>query len=128
MLRQTAQSQLNNMRHQKKTIKLGRVQGPRKSLLRGLANNLILHETMVTTKAKAKAIRSVIEPLITKAKKNRPVDHENIIKILYTGQAIKKLITEIAPRYSERHGGYTRIIKIGPRFNDRAEMVRIEFV
>ncbi len=116
------------MRHQKKTSKLGRVKAPRSALMRGLADSLILHEFMVTTKAKAKAMRSVVEPLITKAKKNRPVDRENITKILYTGKAIKKLITEIAPRYAERRGGYTRIIKIGPRFNDRAEMVRIEFV
>lgn len=116
------------MRHKKNSIKLGREKGPRKALLRGLAENLVLHGSIKTTKAKAKAVRTVVEPLITKAKKNRPVDKENISKVLYTGKAINKLIKEIAPKYTERHGGYTRIIKIGPRASDSADMVKIELV
>lgn len=116
------------MRHKKKSIKLGREKGPRKALLRGLAENLVIRGSMKTTKAKAKAVKTVVEPLITKAKKNRPVDLENISKVLYTGGAINKLIKEIAPRYAERRGGYTRIIKIGQRAKDGADMVKIEFV
>lgn len=116
------------MRHQKKGVKLGREIGPRKALLRSLSESLILHEGIMTTKAKAKAIRGVVEPLVTKAKKGRPIDIEGISKVLYTGAAIKKLTKEIAPRYLERRGGYTRIVKLGNRFNDSAEMVRIEFV
>ncbi len=116
------------MRHQKKNIKLGRERGPRIALLRGLAESLILSEGITTTKAKAKAVRSLVEPLVTKAKKGRTVDLENITKVLYTGKAIKKLTKDLAPRYTERRGGYTRIIKLGNRFNDSAEMVRIEFV
>lgn len=116
------------MRHQKKTVKLGREIGPRKALLRNLAESLVLHEGITTTKAKARALRTIVEPLITKAKKGRPVDLEKITKVLYTGKAIKKLTKELAPRYVERQGGYTRIVKLGNRFNDSAEMVRIEFV
>jgi len=116
------------MRHQKKTVKLGRTKAPRKALLRNLAESLVIHESIVTTKAKAKALRPFIEPLVTKAKKNRPVDRENINKVLYTGKAIKKLINDIAPRYKERPGGYTRITKLGSRFTDGAEEAKIEFV
>jgi large subunit ribosomal protein L17 len=116
------------MRHQKKNIKLGRTKAPRKALLRSLAESLILHDAIVTTKAKAKALRTVVEPLVTKAKKNRPVDKENINSVLYTGKAVKKLVEVIAPRYKDRQGGYTRMIKLGTRPNDGAEKVKIEFV
>lgn len=116
------------MRHQKKNIKLGRELGPRKALMRSLAESLILHEGITTTKAKAKALKTVLEPLVTKAKRGKPVDMEKIMEVLYTKKAITKLMKEIAPRYTERKGGYTRMTKLGNRFNDSAEMVRIEFV
>ncbi|MBI2436258.1 MAG: 50S ribosomal protein L17 [Candidatus Magasanikbacteria bacterium] len=116
------------MRHNKKQVKLGRVKAPREALLRNLAESLVLHGSIVTTRAKAKAVRGVIEPLITKARKNRPVDREKINQVLYTGKAIAKLINEIAPRYAERPGGYTRMTKMGFRPNDGAQKVRIEFV
>lgn len=116
------------MRHRKKTIKLGRVKGPRKALLRSLAESLVLHESIITTKAKAKALQQVIEPLVTKAKKNREVDREKINSVLYTGKAVFKLINQIAPKYTGRQGGYTRVTKIGYRMNDKAEKVKIEFV
>lgn len=116
------------MRHRKKEVKLGRTKAPRTALLRNLAESLILHDAIVTTKAKAKAVRSVVEPLVTKAKKNRPVDKENIMSVLFTGKAVKKLIEDIAPRYKERQGGYTRITKLGFRKNDGGEEVKIEFV
>ncbi len=116
------------MRHQKKSVKLGREAGPRKALLRSLAESLVLHDGISTTKAKAKAVRSVVEPLVTKAKRNQTSDREQVSKVLYTSAAMNRLFTEIAPRYTTRAGGYTRIIKIGRRRNDSAEMVRIEFV
>lgn len=116
------------MRHQKKSVKLGREAGPRKALLRSLAESLILHGGINTTKAKAKAVRSVVEPLVTKAKRGQPSDREQITKVLYTSDAMHRLLTDIGPRYVTRAGGYTRIIKIGRRRNDSAEMVRIEFV
>lgn len=116
------------MRHRKKNIKLGRTKAPREALMRSLSESLILHDSIVTTVAKAKALRTVVEPLITKAKKNRPVDREMIMSALYTGKAVKRLIEEVAPRYKERNGGYTRIIKLGQRENDRAEIAKIELV
>lgn len=116
------------MRHQKQTIKLGRERGPRIALMRSLTESLILHEGITTTIAKAKALKTVVEPLITKAKKGRPVDLAGVTKVLYTGPAITKLMKELAPRYADRRGGYTRIVKLGNRYNDSAEMVRIEFV
>ena len=116
------------MRHRKKQVKLGRTKAPREALLRGLAESLVLHEAIETTQAKAKALRGVIEPLITKAKRNRTIDREMINSVLYTGKAVKKLIDEIAPRYKERDGGYTRIIKLGVRPNDGALKVKIELV
>ncbi len=116
------------MRHQKKGKKFGRESAQRKALLRSLAESLILHGSIVTTKAKAKELKTVIEPLVTKAKKNRPVDMEIIMKTLYTGKAVTKLVKEIAPRYMERKGGYTRIVKLGYRSADSAETAKIEFV
>jgi len=116
------------MRHHKKQIKLGRKKAPRKALMRNLAESLILNDSIITTKAKAKALRTIVEPLITKAKKNRAVDKENINKVLYTGESQTKLVKEIAPKYKDREGGYTRIIKIGVRPHDGAEKVKIEFV
>ena len=73
-------------------------------------------------------MKKVIEPLVTKAKKHGPVDMEIIMKTLYTGKAVTKLVKEIAPRYAERKGGYTRIVKLGYRTNDSAETAKIEFV
>ena len=116
------------MRHRKKTLKLGRTKAPRKALLRSLAESLVLHESIETTKAKAKATRSVVEKLVTKAKKGRPIDAEKINQVLYTGKAQAKLMKEIAPRYMDRKGGYTRITKLGVRPNDGGEKARIEFV
>ena len=116
------------MRHNSKKITLGREKSARDALIRGLADSLILHGGIVTTKTKAKALKRYVEPLVSKAKKNRPADRERISKALYTGKAVKKLIEDIAPRYKERTGGYTRSIKLGFRSNDKAETVRIEFI
>lgn len=116
------------MRHQKKTIILGRKRGPRRALLRSLTESLVLHGSIRTTKAKAKALRTVVEPLVTKAKRGTLADRRQVMRVLYTDKAVNMLLQEIAPRYTERSGGYTRIVKLGPRSNDAAEMVRIEFV
>jgi len=116
------------MRHRKKKITLGREKAQRDALLRNLAESLILHEGIVTTKAKARALRMFIEPLVTKARHAKPNAQALISKSLYTGKAVKKLVTEIGPRYKDRDGGYTRIIKMGHRANDKGEKVKIEFV
>lgn len=116
------------MRHNNKTAILGRTTAPRKALMRNLAESLILHGSIRTTKAKAKALKTVVEPLVTKAKKGDLAQVRNIKKVLFTREALQKLTKDIAPRYVERRGGYTRMIKLAPRANDAAEMVRIEFV
>lgn len=116
------------MRHLKKKVTLGREKAPREAMMRNLAESLILHGSIKTTKAKARALRSFVEPLVTKAKKGTLADRRLLKSALYTDATVNKLLTEIGPRYQERSGGYTRIIKMGPRFNDAAEMVRIEFV
>jgi len=116
------------MRHNSKKVTLGREAAPRKALMRNLAESLILNGSIRTTKAKAKALRSVVEPLVTKAKKGGIANVRNIKKVLYTREALDTLMKDIAPRYVERDGGYTRIIKLAPRANDAAEMARIEFV
>ena len=116
------------MRHLKKKATLGREKAPREAMMRNLAESLILHGSIKTTKAKARALRSFVEPLVTKAKKDTLAQRRLLKSALYTDATVNKLLVEIGPRYVERAGGYTRIIKMGPRFNDAAEMVRIEFV
>lgn len=116
------------MRHRKQKSTLGRERGPRVALFRNLAESLILHGAVVTTLAKAKALRGMVEPLVTKAKGGALTDRRNIIRALYTEKAVKKLITHIAPRYKDRQGGYTRVVKLGNRVNDKGEKARIEFV
>lgn len=116
------------MRHNVKKTTLGRRAAPRRALFRSLAEGLVLHGAIKTTEAKAKALRRVVEPLVTKAKKNTLAARRRILRVLYTEKAVKKLMEEIGPRYKDRQGGYTRIIKLGQRVNDAAPMARIEFV
>lgn len=116
------------MRHQIKTKTFGRKKGPREAMFRSLMEGLILHGKIRTTLAKAKELRRVIEPLVTKARVGTLAARRQVIKELYTAEAVKKLMEEIAPKYKEVPGGYTRIIKLGTRPNDAAEMAKIEFV
>lgn len=116
------------MRHNKKKFTLGRTRNPRRALMRALAESLIVHGNIKTTLAKAKALRTVVEPLITKAKMNTLFARREVIKVLYTEKAVKKLFTEVAPKYQERRGGYTRIVKLVSRAHDAAQMARIELV
>jgi large subunit ribosomal protein L17 len=116
------------MRHRKKNRTLGRVKRKREALLRNLADSLVLHGRIETTLAKAKELRTFVEPLITKAKNGTIADRRSLIKVLYTDMSVDKLIKEYGPKYKERPGGYTRITKLGPRKNDAAEMAVIEFV
>ena len=116
------------MRHKVKKTTLGRKKAPREAMLRNLAESLILNNSIKTTEAKAKALRGIIEPLITKARSNTLAARRNIIKVLYTEKAVKKLMEEIGPKYKDRQGGYTRITKLGKRVNDAAPTARIEFV
>lgn len=118
--------------------KLGRTSDQRKAMLRDLATSLIVSERIETTEARAKEVRNVVEKLITLGKKGDLASRRNAAKTLRnveilneddsTQTALQKLFGEIAERYSERQGGYTRILKVGPRRGDGAESVIIELV
>ncbi len=116
------------MRHRKKGRKLGRKNGNRRALLMNLATQLVMHKRIKTTDAKAKELRSFIEPLITLAKKGDLHSRRMVIKKIPHKNIVNSIFKEIAPRYSDRPGGYTRIIKLGYRDNDRAPVSVIEFV
>ena len=116
------------MRHQKKGRKLGVNPSHRKAMLRNLAANLIEYKRIKTTDSRAKELRIFIEPLITKAKKGDLNSIRQIAKKLPRKDVVHELVHVIAPTYSERNGGYTRIIKLGFRDNDRASVSLIEFV
>jgi large subunit ribosomal protein L17 len=106
---------------------LSRKAGPRKALQRSLLRSLVLREKIETTRAKAKSISPLAEKLITKAKKGGVAQRRYLIALL-GNEGAKKLIDEMAPRYQERKGGYTRVVKRGPRRSDAADMAIIEFV
>ena len=116
------------MRHRKKGRKLGVNPPHRRAMLRNLASNLIEHKRIKTTDSRAKELRSFIEPLITKAKRGDLNSIRQISKKIPRKSVVHKLVHEIAPTFSERNGGYTRIIKLGFRDNDRASVSLIEFV
>ena len=116
------------MRHKKKGRKLGRRVGNRRALLRNLACQLIIHKKIKTTDPKAKELRSFIEPLITLAKKDSLHARRLVTKKIHKKNVVRILFKEIAPLFSERQGGYTRITKLGFRYNDRAPVSIIEFV
>jgi large subunit ribosomal protein L17 len=115
------------MRKLNKGRKLSRKVGPRKQLLKSLANNFFLHEKIKTTEAKAKELRPLVEKMITRARENS-VSNRRILVASLTPKITKKVVDEIAPKYKDRNGGYTRIIKLGPRNSDGAKMVIIELV
>ena len=117
------------MRHQRKRAKLSRDSAHRKSLLRTMSKQLIEHERIRTTQPKAKALRPEFEKLITLAKRGDLHARRQALSALHNDKfAVHKLFTEIAPRYESRPGGYTRIIKLGPRRSDSTEMVFLELV
>jgi large subunit ribosomal protein L17 len=115
------------MRHQRKTIKLGRKEGHRKSMLANLAVSLIEHNRIKTTLAKAKAVKPLAEKLVTIGKKNTLHARRTAKAVLRQDEAVVKLFAEIAPRAADRKGGYTRIIKLGQRLSDASEMCFIEW-
>ena len=115
------------MRKRKKGRKLSRKRDQRKALLRSLANNLIVKERIKTTEAKAKEVSGFVEKLITKAKKGDLSSRRLLIKF-FSPKIVKKMTDEIAPRYKDRKGGYTRIVKLGQRITDGARMVIIELI
>jgi len=116
------------MRHGDKIKNLSRTASHRRALLSNLACQLITHKRIVTTVAKAKALRVYVEPLITKAKDNTTHQHRVVFSYLQDKEAIKELFGTVADKVAGRPGGYTRIIKLGARVGDNAETALIELV
>ena len=117
------------MRHQRKRHKLSRSATHRKALLRNLCKEVIDHERIQTTEAKAKAVKPEVEKLITLAKRGDLHARRQALSALGQDKfVVYKLFEEVGPRYSERPGGYTRILKLGPRRSDATEMVLLELV
>ena len=117
------------MRHRKARHKLSRDTAHRRSLLRNLCREVIEHERIKTSQAKAKAVKPELEKLITLAKRGDLHARRLALSELHNDKfAVHKLFEEIAPRYQGRPGGYTRIVKLGPRRSDSAEMVFLELV
>ncbi|ACL18518.1 LSU ribosomal protein L17P [Desulfitobacterium sp. LBE] len=108
--------------------KLGRNTGHRGSMLRNLATSLLKHERIQTTEARAKEVNAIAEKMITLGKQGDLAARRNALTYLLEEDVVTKLFTEIAPKYADRQGGYTRVIKVGPRRGDAAEMVLIELV
>jgi large subunit ribosomal protein L17 len=116
------------MRHQNKTVKLGRSQAHRDSLLANQVCSLIIHERIRTTLAKAKATRPFAEKMVTLGKKGTLHARRTATAYLHQDAAVKKLFNDIAPRSATRQGGYTRIVKLGARKSDSAPMAVLEWV
>ena len=117
------------MRHQKTRHKLSRDSAHRKALLKNLCREVIDHERIKTTEAKAKAVKPEIEKLITLAKRgDLHARRQALSQLGQDASIVHKLFEEVAPRYAGRSGGYTRILKLGPRHGDNAPMARIELV
>ena len=116
------------MRHRKSGRRLNRTSSHRRAMFRNMAVSLIEHESIKTTTAKAKELRRVVEPLITLAKRDSVANRRLAFARIRSSQAVAKLFVELGPRYGARPGGYTRILKCGPRFGDAAPMAYIELV
>ena len=112
----------------RKGKRLGGDAAHQKAMLGNLVASLIAAEALVTTEAKAKALRPVVEKVITKAKKGGVYRQRDVVSFIRDKEMAHKLFEEIGPRYTDRPGGYTRILKLGPRAGDQAPMARIEFV
>jgi large subunit ribosomal protein L17 len=117
------------MRHRRKRNKLSRDPAHRQSLLANLSKQLIEHERIETSQAKAKAVKPEVEQLITLAKRGGLHARRQALATLHNDKfVVHKLFEEVAPRYESRPGGYTRIVKLGPRRSDSTEMVYLELV
>jgi large subunit ribosomal protein L17 len=108
--------------------RLGGDAAHQKAMLGNLVASLVAAEALVTTESKAKAMRPVVEKVITKARKGGVHRQRQVVALLRDKDMANKLFEEIGPRYADRHGGYTRILKLGPRHGDNAPMARIELV
>jgi large subunit ribosomal protein L17 len=116
------------MRHRKAGVKLKRDIGARRALLRGLVTNVIEEERITTTVPKAKAARPLVERMITLAKEDTPHTRKQASNFILKPEVVEKLFDKIGPRFNQRNGGYTRIVKLGWRKGDGAETAKLELV
>ena len=116
------------MRHKVAGTKLGRASGHRRALYRNLVTDLLGYEKITTTEAKAKEVRGLAEKMITLGKSGDLNSRRQALSFIIDRKVAEKVFNELAPRYAERPGGYTRIIKLGPRLGDGAPMVQLELV
>lgn len=116
------------MRHRKRKKILDRKKGARLALLKNLASDFVIHEKIRTTSAKAKALRPVIEKFVSLGKENNLTTRRRLLSFFQKPEVVKKILETIGPKYKEKKGGYTRIVKLGRRKGDQAEMAIIEFV
>ena len=112
----------------RKTRRFGGDAAHQRLMMGNLVASLIAAEGLVTTEAKAKALRPIAERMVTKAKKGGVARQRDVVSFIGDKEMAHKLFTEIAPRYEDRQGGYTRVLKLGPRHGDNAPMARIDFV
>jgi large subunit ribosomal protein L17 len=116
------------VRHQRKGKKLGRDSAHRKALYSNLTGSLVEHGRIKTTEAKAKAVKPIAEKMITLGRRGDLAARRQALAYLRSQEVVHQLFAEVAPRFADRPGGYTRIVKIGPRYGDSAEMVYLELV
>lgn len=116
------------MQHKKSHRHLGRDSWERKSLFRQQVTDLLRHGKLVTTEAKAKEVRGITEKMITRGKAGQVHDRRQVLTFVTDTDVVKKLFDEVAPKYKERAGGYTRLTHLGARRGDNAEMVQLELV
>jgi len=116
------------MRHKVAGRKLGRATGHRRAMYRNLVTDLLGYEKITTTEAKAKEVRGLAEKMITLGKEGGLHSRRRALAFIIDKKVTEKVFTELAPRYAERPGGYTRITKLGPRLGDEAAMVQLELV
>ncbi len=116
------------MRHKVAGRKLGRDTGHRRAMYRNLVTDLLDYEKITTTEAKAKEVRGLAEKMVTLGKKGGLHSRRKALSFIIDKKVTEKVFTELAPRYAERPGGYTRITKLGPRLGDGAAMVQLELV
>ncbi len=116
------------MRHRKKGTILDRKKAPREMMLRNLASSILIYEKVKTTEAKAKAVRPLVEKLITASKAGDLNARRKLIDVLPQKMAVKKAMDVLGKRYKERPGGYTRIVKLGLRQGDGAQVAQIELI
>lgn len=116
------------MRHNKKFNHLGRTASHRSAMLANMAISLIMHKRITTTLAKAKALKKYVEPLITRSKSDTTTDRRVVFRYLQNKYAVKELFSTVSEKVGDRPGGYTRIIKLGSRLGDGADMAFIELV